>query len=139
MNVLRWMAVPCSVITVWYGVLMIGIASIAVLERPCPPELMISGMCTASWYAPSVDALLLFYTGIVSAAVVLIPAAIAPFYRFYVALAAYGLGACFATYNVVVGVGWTLFMASAAAGSAALWIAALIWQPARRFEKMAPL
>jgi hypothetical protein len=119
---IRWVAVPISGIAVWYVLLLLGIASVGVLDSLCPAELMISGMCTAPWHAQAFDALVLVYTGLVSAGVILVPAFLAPSHRFYVALAAYAVGACFAIYVATVGSMWAPFVMSAVSGSVALWL-----------------
>ena len=128
MKTLRWIAVPLSAIAVWYGLLLLGIASVGVLDSLCPAELMISGVCTAPWYELAFDALVLVYTGLVSAGVVLIPGFLAPSHRFYVALSAYVAGACFAIYVASMGSVWAPFATSAVSGSAALWLAASTWR-----------
>ena len=82
----------------------------------------------AWWYDPMVRVLLFFCTAAVSAAVVLIPAAIAPHHRFYVSVVAYAIGACVAIYFAAAGL-WALFVTSAFVGSLALWVAATRWRP----------
>jgi hypothetical protein len=128
MTILRWLAVPVSGLAVWYAVLLLGIGSVDVLDSLCPRELMISGMCSAPWHGPAFDALVLFYTGMVSAGVVLVPAVLAPSHRFRVALAAYVYGAAFAVYVLAAGSAWGPFVVAAASGSAALLVAAARWR-----------
>jgi hypothetical protein len=132
---LRWLAVPLSAIAVWYGLLLLGIASVGVLDSFCPAELMISGICTAPWHAAAFDALVLVYTGLVSVGVILVPGFLAPSHRFHVALSAYAIGACFAIYVATVGSMWAPFVVSAVGGSAALWLAASTWYRDRRVLK----
>ncbi len=129
---LRWVAVPLSAIAVWYGFLVLGIVSVGVVDFFCPAGLMISGMCTAPWHAAAFDALVLVYTGLVSAGVVLVPGFLAPSHRFYVALSTYAVGACFAIYVAGVGSMWAPFVVSAVSGSAALWLAASTWHSGPR-------
>jgi len=131
-NIFRWLAVPLSAIAVWYGLLLLGIASVGALDSLCPAELMISGVCTAPWYAWAVDALVLVYTALVSAGVVLVPGFLAPSHRFYVALCAYAVGACFAIYVAALGSMWAPFAVAAVSGSAALWLAASTWRRGQR-------
>ena len=126
-NVLRWIAVPCSGLASWYGLLVFGVLAVEVLGWGCPSELVISGLCVAWWYDPMVRALLLFCTATVSAAVVLIPAAIAPHHRFSVSVVAYAIGACMATDFAAAGL-WALVVTAAFVGSLALWFAATRWR-----------
>jgi hypothetical protein len=128
MSALRWLAVPLSVVAVWWALLLLGIFSVGVLDALCPADLMISGMCTAPWHPPAFDALVVVYAALVSAGVVLVPAWLAPAHRFAVALSAYLLGACFAIYVAVGGSMWLPFVAAAASGSAALGFAASRWR-----------
>jgi hypothetical protein len=134
MNLMRWAGVPLSAIAVWYGVLVVGIAGISVLDRFCPPELMVSGACTASWHAPAVEALMLLCTAIVAAGIVIIPAYVAPAQRFLVAALAYGCGAVFALYAASDGSLWGPFFVAAFTGSASLWFVAARW----RIRRAAP-
>jgi hypothetical protein len=124
MNLMRWALVPLSGIAVWHAVLVVGIASISFLDRFCPPELMVSGLCTAAWHAPAVEALILLCTAIVSAGIVIIPAYVAPAKRFRVAALAYGCGAVFALYGASDGDFWGPFFMAGLTGSASLWFIA---------------
>jgi hypothetical protein len=130
-QLVRWVFVPLSGIAVWYAVLLLGIAGVGLLDRFCPPELMVSGACTASWHAPAVDALIFLCTAVVSAGIVLVPAFLAPSYRFQVAALAFAGGAAFALYAASGGSLWGPFFVSTLAGSASLWLAASKWRRPR--------
>ena len=128
---LRWLLVPVTGAAVWFGVLALGIAGYATLDSLCPPSLVVSGMCTAPWHSPAVEALMLTCTALVSAGVVIAPALIAPSHRFEVAAVAYGCGAAFAIYTARGGGLWAPFFVAALVGSASLWLAASKWKHSR--------
>lgn len=131
MQLVRWALVPLSGIAVWYAVLVLGIVGSVVIDSFCPPELVVSGACTATWHSPAVETLMLLCTAIVSAAVVVIPALVAPARRFEVAVLAYGCGAAFALYAASLGYLWRPFFVAALGGSASLWLAAAKWRKRR--------
>ena len=126
-NLARWILVPLSGVAVWYAVLLLGIAGYELLDRLCPPELVVSGACTASWHAPAVEVLMLVCTALVSAGIVVIPALIAPARRFQVAAVAFGCGATFAIYAASGGSLWGPFFVSALTGAGSLWLVASKW------------
>jgi hypothetical protein len=127
-KLVRWVLVPLSGVAVWYAVLLVGIAGFGLLDRFCPPELIVSGACTAGWHAPAVEALVLLCTAVVSAGIVVVPALVAPAGRFQVAVLAYGCGAVFALYAASGGSLWGPFFVSALSGSASLWLVAAKWR-----------
>jgi hypothetical protein len=44
----------------------------------CPSDEIISGLCSASWYAPAEDALMCVFAGIAAALIVTLPTLVAP-------------------------------------------------------------
>jgi hypothetical protein len=124
--------VPLSAVAVWFGILILGVVLAELLDRLCPADLIESGFCTASWHKPAFDTLLGLCTALVSTAVVLVPARIAPAHKFAVAAAAYISGAAFAFYILIGDFEWWIFMTAALSGSVALAIAAVKWLPAAR-------
>ncbi len=131
MNLIRWALVPLSAIAVWLAGILVGIAGISLLDSLCPPELMVSGSCTAAWHTLAVEALMLLCTAAVSAGIVVIPACVAPAKRFLVAALAFGCGALFAMYAASGGYLWGPFVVAGLTGSASLWFAASKWRPPR--------
>ncbi|MCB1036965.1 MAG: hypothetical protein KDD47_24270 [Acidobacteria bacterium] len=127
METLRWACVPLVAIAVWYGTALLGIVGYEVLESLCPPELVVSGLCTAPWFSSAVDGLTAVCTAVVAAALVLVPAWVAPRHRFVIACLAYLFGAAFATYLAFGGGFLNLFLLAAASGSLALWAAWKKW------------
>ncbi len=129
MNLVRWALVPLSAIAVWCAGILVGIAGIGLLDSLCPPELMVSGSCTARWHAPALEALVLLCTGLVAAGIVIIPAYIAPGGRFHVAAIAFGCGAVFALYTAATADDlWLPFVVAGLTGSASLWFVASRWR-----------
>ncbi len=120
---LRWTFVPIAGALVWFGTLFLGLAGLDLLDRLCPPEHVVSGMCTASWHRPAVDGLTIVCALLAAVGIVLVPARIAPSNRFTVAFVAYLCGAAFAVYVATSGSMWGPFIAAAIGGSAALWFA----------------
>jgi hypothetical protein len=127
-TILRWLTVPLAGVAVWYTTLLLGFGAVSVLDSFCPPELVVSGMCTAPWHEPAVEALVLVFTALVAAGVVLVPAVMAPAHRYRVATIGYGCGAAFALYVASAGSMWRPVLVSAVSGSAALALAAWKWR-----------
>lgn len=66
------------------------------LERWCPPDLMISGVCTAPWYPPAEIAAFSLSALMGGAVFVAMPAWLAPDHKVLVAWVAFGAGLTFA-------------------------------------------
>ena len=124
----RWFFVPISAVAVWYTVIFLGIGGIGVLDWMCPPDRMVSDVCTADWHAPAVDAWMLVCVAIAATGIVLVPSRMAPSHRFRVAAAAYATGAAFATWAAQHGTLWAPFCVAGVSGGAALW---LVWRGAK--------
>lgn len=131
-KLVRWALVPMAVLSVWYTVLFLGMAGLSVVDAFCPPELVISGACTAAWHAPVVNALVLVCTAVAAVGIVIVPALVAPTHRLLVAGLAYGCGALFAVYAASGGTLWGPFFVAAIGGSGALWLASSWWRVDRR-------
>jgi len=63
-NAVRWILVIPAAIAGWYLAFILGMLSVVALDALCPPEMMISGACMASWYPPAVDLLIIISTGL---------------------------------------------------------------------------
>lgn len=120
-NLVRWALVPLSAIAVWFAMVWVGIAGYDMLDRFCPPDLVVSGMCTATWHGPAVEVLILLCTAAVSAGIVIVPALVAPAARSRVAFFAFACGAVYALYVASGGSMWGPFFVSGLSGSAGLW------------------
>ena len=84
----------------WYLALLLAMLAYGIGTRLCPPELVVSGACTADWFGPFFDALVIGGACLAATLVVLFPALVAPAHRVGVARAA-----------LVAGVGAALWMA----------------------------
>ena len=95
---------------------MVGVAYVGFLDWLCPPELMVSGLCTATWHGPAFDVGIVAGAGLAAALVMLTVIVIAPSHRRSVAAMAFGVGSIVAMYMA--------YEADAlAAGAAALSVA----------------
>lgn len=121
---MRWLLVPVTAFAVWYGALITGIAAVTALDALCSPEQMVSGACTASWHAISVDILTFVLAAVAALGIVLAPASVAPSHQFAVAVTAFGLGAAAATWMAIGGGMLGPFAAAAAGGIVGLILAA---------------
>ena len=133
-RVLRWLAVPMAGIAFWLMARFLGLIGLRLLRSMCPPELVISNLCTASWYVPAESLYVLTNIAILSAGLVLAPAFIAPSHRFRIALVGYVFSLIFTATVYVIsgeqkGVGAII---SGGSGSIALWLAAKIWWTTQR-------
>ena len=119
---IRWLAVIPIGVVVWIFTMGVGVISTLFLEDFCPPELIVSGSCEAVWYQPVHDALMVMFSGLAAIGVVLSTALVAPSNSRYVAIVAFAIGACFATYFIAMDPSdfWMLWIASLASGLAAL-------------------
>jgi hypothetical protein len=75
---LRWLALVPAAAVGWYGSLIAGFGARSVLTSFCPSDKIISGLCTAPWYAPAEDALICAFAGIAAALIVILPTLVAP-------------------------------------------------------------
>jgi hypothetical protein len=102
MHTVRWLFVAPLTALGWLITVFAGVAMGELLNRLCPPDVFISGMCMAPWYRTAEVA-----THAVAAAVgaglsVALPALVAPAYRRRVAMLAFAAGSLCATSLLVV-------------------------------------
>lgn len=62
----RWLAIVPAAVLSWLAGLVAGLGLLALAQRLCPPEAMVSGMCTAPWYAGAETAILCASTAVVA-------------------------------------------------------------------------
>jgi hypothetical protein len=126
-NPIRWLAALVSPL-VGYLVAIAGAVILASgLKRLCPEDQMISGMCTASWYASSELAAISIAGSAGAAVFVLLPTVLAPSHKRAVALAAFVAGLLLAS-GFTWQVGWSFlvpFVTSAFAGG---FTTSLLWR-----------
>jgi hypothetical protein len=82
----HWILVPVTAFAVWLGTLLIGIGGSSLLDSWCPPDLMVSGACTAPWHRPAMAGLEMICAGTAAVGFIVLPAKVAPAYRSHVAV-----------------------------------------------------
>ncbi|HEY5761904.1 MAG TPA: DUF2784 domain-containing protein [Rhodocyclaceae bacterium] len=120
---LRWGLLLPAALVGWYAALVAGMLLLALAERLCPAEAMVSGACVAPWFDSVSTAVFCFSTGLAAALIVLLPTLVAPRARPHVAWVVFGLGSVAA---VLMGVTASAYaeMASAVVAGAlmAIWL-----------------
>lgn len=96
MHVLRWSLVIVSPVVALVAAFVAALLLTSLLERLCPAALMISGVCTAPWYAPAEVAALGLAAFVGGALFVYLPARLAPIRSESVAWIALGAGCAYA-------------------------------------------
>ena len=117
---LRWIAAPLVGVLAWYIALVAGIAVASSLDHFCPPDLMVSGMCSAWWHSYAVDVSVVSFAGMAALLVVLSAALVAPSHKLQTAWVAYIVGCLFAVYAVLQTSAFGAFIAALLAGMIAL-------------------
>lgn len=87
----RWALALGSVAAAPGGVLLVAVQATALLDRLCPPAMMVSGLCTAPWYPAAELGAYTLAAALGGWAIVAWPAALAPRARRAVAALAAGL------------------------------------------------
>ena len=122
MTAVRWALVPVTAFGVWFGTLLIGIGGSSLLDSLCPPDLMISGFCTAPWHGPAMRALEMVCAAIAAVGFIALPAAIAPAYRIPVAVGCFVVGGLLTIELALAGTLWAPAAVAAVAGVITLWL-----------------
>ena len=95
---LRWLLVIPAATAGWFFALAFGFVLLHLLDALCPPEQMVSGMCTAPWYDAGFKAATLIGASLAAFLVVALASVAAPAHRTFVSWLAFGCGAAFALY-----------------------------------------
>jgi hypothetical protein len=119
---LRWALVPVTAFAVWLGALLIGIGGASLLDSLCPPDLMISGICTAPWHGPAMTALEMVCAGIAAVGFIGLPAMVAPAYHMPVAVGCFVVGGLLTIELAIAGALWAPAAVAAIAGVITLWL-----------------
>jgi hypothetical protein len=97
-NLARWVAALISPL-VGYLVAISGAVFLASgLKHLCPKEQLVSGMCTAKWYASAELAVISVAASAGAALVVLLPAVLSPSHKRVVGIAAFAAGFLFVSH-----------------------------------------
>lgn len=103
MKILRWLLVVPAACLGFLLSVVCGLGLVSLASRFCPPELVISGLCTAPWY-PFVTKLAICLSAALGASVtVALPFLLAPTHRLPVAITAFAGGSFFALWILVDG------------------------------------
>ena len=124
MRLLRWLLVPLLAPLGYIVAVLTVILLTQLLRRTCPPESVVSGACTASWYPDAELGAIALATALGAAVWVTLPALAAPSRRNLVAWIAFACGVLFASWlTFQVGLGFAVPFGSALVAGA---IAALL-------------
>ena len=121
MTLVRWLLVPVTAFAVWAGTLLLGIAGSSLLDSLCPPDQMVSGVCTASWHRPAMAALEMLCAAIAAGGFIALPAAVAPAYRVRVGAACFVVGGVLTIELAIAGALWAPAAVASIAGILTLW------------------
>lgn len=113
---LRWIAIVPAALAGWYLALFLGIFLLGIAEKMCPPEHVISEICTAWWFRYLESAIIYLGVAIVAFFVVIFPAFVAPSHRSLVARSVFFIGTLVAGYMAWSLFAWGEFIAAVAAG-----------------------
>ena len=123
MKTVRWLLVVPSAALGWVGTAVTAVGMDGLLNRLCPPELFISGMCMARWY-PAAETVAHATAAAVGAGLfVALPTLLAPAHRRRVAVWAFAVGSLSAT-GLVAWLGSAIavpFVAALVAGLLMTW------------------
>jgi hypothetical protein len=117
----RWALVPVTAFAVWFGTLLIGIGGSSLLDSLCPPDLMVSGICTAPWHQPAMTGLEMMCAAIAAVGFIALPAAVAPAYHVPVAVGCFVVGGLLTIQLAIAGALWAPSAVAAIAGVTTLW------------------
>lgn len=116
MTAVRWALVPVTAFAVWVGTLLIGIGGSSLLDSLCPPDLMISGVCTAPWHEPAMTGLEMLCAAIAAVGFIALPVKVAPAYHVPVAVACFVVGGLLTIELAISGALWAPSAVAAIAG-----------------------
>lgn len=111
-QVFRWLVLIPACIAAWYVALFIGLYVHGIVDSFCPPELVVSGFCEASWFPAAEKAAICFGVALSAFLVVVTAALVAPTHRLLASKAALAIGTLVA---IVFAVGTDAYFELAAA------------------------
>lgn len=117
---IRWLLVPVIALTVWFGTLLMGIAGSTLLDSLCPPELLVSGLCTAPWHRPAMASLEMICACFAAVGFIVLPVKMAPAYRPFVGVVCFVVGGLLTFQLAIAGALWLPSAVAAIAGVVAL-------------------
>ena len=121
-KIARWVLVIPSAFVGWYLAFVIGILLYQLAEFFCPPELMVSESCQASWFDPVFNGLFVFGASLSAVLVILLAVLMAPAQRRLVAIVIYFGGCLTAMEFAIATSAWPAFAGAIASGALILFI-----------------
>ena len=121
--VFRWLLLLPAVFAAWVLAVVCGYLLLSYVESLCPPELMVSGMCTADWFPRASTAVFCFSAGLAAALIVLATALVAPAHKLRAIWIAYAVGAALACLLALEGRSWPELASALGAGALAATMA----------------
>jgi hypothetical protein len=101
MRTIRWLLFVPSAALGYLWIFLCAMVLISLLQSLCPPDLMVSGMCMASWFRTAERVAIMFSIATGAALFVALPAAIAPTQKIAVAAGALAVGSGIVVYMCV--------------------------------------
>lgn len=121
-EIIRWiMVVPAAVIGWWLAIIF-GLSLTHIPLIFCPPELVESELCMASWYGPVMSGLMTFAAGLSAVMTMLFAVLVAPGRRELVAKVVFVAGFIYATYLAFSLAAWAEYMGAVAFGLVTLYL-----------------
>lgn len=128
MRWLRWLLVVPGAWAAWYVALFAGITVHGALESLCPPEQVVSGMCTAWWFHYAERAVICAAAGLAAALILLTCALIAPSHRSRVVALTLAAGSLVALAMAVLAAAYAEFITAVAVGGlVTVWLLKSAW------------
>ena len=119
----RWLAIVPAAALSWLAAFAAGVGLLALADRLCPREAMVSGMCTAPWYAAAESAILCASTALAALLMVGSATWLAPSRKAVAAAVALALGSLYALASAWATGAWAAGASAVAAGVATFWLA----------------
>ena len=113
----RWLLVIAAPLLGWYLALMAGVLLLSFVESLCPPEKMVSGICTASWFPFAEKAVFCSGSALAASLVVIGAFVPAPAWRREIAWSVFGLGSIVAVDMAWEGAAWAELVFALLAGA----------------------
>ena len=132
MRYVRWAAVLPAALVAWHFALFLGVAALSFLESFCPPELVISGMCTASWF-PTAEKIVFWLAAALAAGLIVVSVGVvAPAKKVWAAYASLLFGSAIALWLAVETHAWGEFVSAVLAGGITVLVVRRVVAPLGR-------
>ena len=128
MRWVRWLLLVPSAWLAWSVALVSGVAVHSALESLCPPEQVISGMCTATWFRYAERITICAGAGLAAALILLTSTFVAPSHRAIVIVATLCIGSAAALVMGVLAAAYSeLATALVVGGLTTVWLLRRNW------------